>query len=489
MTRNVVVYGKMFTTSHVFTHVLRRLLARRDGALNGVRFHCVFDDRDDARHAAAILPLDRVSVHAQYETLNPFRTDLAWPVETVERWERQYGSPNLRVYIDKERILEGLSEETKWRYLLSHVEYFERLRREIDPVLYVTGAASTIHPWVAVEIFRRTGVPVVSFYPTRFGSTSFILDGPYETLGIRELYKRLLAEGLGSGEERAAQTVLDDYRLRALKPTDYLYVNARRMRALPNPLLALRAVRNAYLTDRRYYDEPFPVLVKRSLKARRTRAYDWYCRRHIARSVSPEPPFFFFPLQFEPEMSLVTQGRGWTDQLELVRLMSYSLPVDRWLYVKEHPNMPAGIRPLAFYRKLTRLPRVKLLDRRLDSYSIIPHAEAVLTITSTAGWEALMFGRPVAVFGHAFYEEFEEGVAQVTDPETLPGVLRDFRRWKVPEGAILAYIAAVLRRAKPGIIIEPRYFPAAAKLVLSDENLDHIGRVILDKLAEVEAVR
>jgi hypothetical protein len=33
-------------------------------------------------------------------------------------------------------------------------------------------------------------------------------------------------------------------------------------------------------------------------------------------------------------------------------------------------------------------------------------------------------------------------------------------------------------------VIEPRYFPGAAPLVLSDDNLDKLGRVILDALPE-----
>ena len=479
-TRNVVVYGKMFTTAHVFIHALRRLLVRP--GLGGYHFHCVFDDRRDAAYAASFLPADRVTVHAQYRELDPFRKDLTWAPETVKRWERLYGHPHLRLYMDKERILDGLPVEVKWRYLLSHIEYFENLIQVTKPVLYISGAASTIHPWVGMEVCRGNGVPCLSFYPTRFGTTSFLLDGPYEQLRIGTLYQALLAQGLDADEERAAQAVLDEYRQNAVKPIDYLYVNAKRMRALPRPGRAIHAIREYYGTDQQYYDEPLHVLLLRALKARRTCFYDWFLRSKMVRTIDPERRFFFFPLQFEPEMSLVTQGRGWTDQLELVRLISQSLPIDRWLYVKEHPNMPAGIRPLRFYRELTSLPRVQLLDRHINSYAIVPHAEAVLTITSTAGWEALMFNRPVGLFGHAFYEEFDAGVVQVTNPEELPRILLNFRRLTISDKTILAYIAAVLRQAKPGILIEPRFFPSAAELVLSDENLDHIGQAILDKL-------
>jgi hypothetical protein len=481
--RNVVFYGKRFTTAHVLTHVLRRLFVTASDRLRGVHVHGVFDDRRDADEARATLPADRVTVHAEYAERDPFAAR-DWPQDTVDDWERRYGDPHLGRYIEGERVLAGRSARQRWAYLLAHVEYYDRLARTLAPVAFVCGAASTMHPWVAMEVFRRNGARCVSFYPTRFGETSFILDGPYETLGIGHEYRALLATGLSEEEGRAAHAVVDAYRAQSLRPTDFAFVNALRTRLWPNPVNAVRIAREFLGTDRRYYDEPFGTLVRRALKARGRPLHDLWGRSRLASAVDRTEPFFFFPLQFEPEMSLAAQSRGWSDQLEVIRLLHDSLPVDRRLYVKEHPNMPPGARPARFYREVARLPRVRLLDRRVSSYTVVPYAEAVLTITSTAGWEALMFDRPVALFGRAFYEEFSEGVVPIANPEDLPDILRSFRDWKGAGDAILAYVTAVLRRSRPGIVIEPRYFPDAAPLVLSDDNLDKLGRVILDALPE-----
>jgi hypothetical protein len=482
VSRNLVVYGKHFTTSHVFTHVLRRLFATRADRLDDVHVHCVFDDRRDADEARALLPSSRVTVHAEYGAMDPFASR-EWPQATIDDWECRYGEPHLGRYLDGERVLAGHDERTRWTYLLSHLEGYDRLSRTLAPAVFVCGAASTIHPWMAMEVFRRNGARCVSFFPTRFGETSFILESAYETLGIAKEYAALLVAGLSDVEDRAARAVADTYRRDSFRPVDFTFVNALRTRMLPNPVNALRIARECLRTDRRYYDEPLGTLVRRAVQARRRPFYDLWLRGRLATTVDRTEPFFFFPLQFEPEMALAVQGRGWTDQLEVIRLIHDSLPVDRRLYVKEHPNMPPGARSVRFYRELLRLPRVRVLDRRVSSYAVVPHAEAVLTITSTAGWEALMLGRPVALFGHAFYEEFGEGVVQVTNPEDLPGILRAFRDWKGFGDAILAYVATVLRHAAPGMMIEPRYFPAAASLVLSDDNLDKMGRVILDALA------
>ena len=79
-------------------------------------------------------------------------------------------------------------------------------------------------------------------------------------------------------------------------------------------------------------------------------------------------------------------------------------------------------------------------------------------------------------------------MVQLTQPETVPAALRAFRDWKpAGEAALAAYIVAVLERSRPGMIIEPRYVPAAAPRVLSDENLDNLGRVIVDALPRAAA--
>jgi hypothetical protein len=231
---------------------------------------------------------------------------------------------------------------------------------------------------------------------------------------------------------------------------------------------------------------PFSKCVARSLAARRTWFHNLYLKRRTIRGIPDRVKYFFFPLHYEPEMAIITKGRGWTNQVRLIRLISDALPTDRWLYVKEHPSMLTGYRPLRFYRVIMSLPRVKLLDQRVNSYDIVSNAEAVLTISGTAGWEALMLGKPVGLFGHCFYEEFSEGVNVVDRPEDLPQILLNLRHRQYSEEDLLAYITAVLSKTRDGVFIDPRFYPQAKDLVLSEENLDNIARVIIEHLVKVD---
>ncbi len=487
MMRPVLVYGRFHTTSCIFIHVLKFLLEKHPQELRRFHLHFLLDDRRDLPLIRQMLPTDQVTVHLQYQSLKPYQKNWTWPTDVTDRWEKLYGSPHLRTYILMERALEGRPEDTRWRYLFSHLEYFERLTQEIRPALFISGAADGLSPWVALSVMKAHSVPILSFSPSRFRSQSFILDNPFEMLHVGPAYRQLRREGLSEEQRNQASALIAEYRQKSVKPMDHLAVRAkhRLRRRLPNPLSLLRLIRESFLTDTGLFDLPFSAAVRRALCGRRTWFYNRWLGPRQLQEIPADEKFFFFPLQYEPEISLATQGRGWTKQLELAKLISNSLPIDRWLYIKEHPSMLSGIRPLGFYRELLKLPKVRLIRQQMDSYQIVPHAEAILSITGTAGWEALMFGRPVVLFGHSFYEEFEEGVVRAEGREELPGILRQIRHRQIPEEGILAYVASVLGKTRAGLFIEPRFYSELQAEILGPTNLADIGQVIREQLAAV----
>lgn len=484
--KSVLIYCRYTTTSVIFIRALGHLLSQ-GRVPPGLRFCLLLDDRRDIELVERFFAGRGVSTKMVYAEIRPFEKRPDPPLARLRDWENRYGAPHLRCYIENERAIEGKAERTKWSYLYAHIDYLERLWHELRPALFITGAAEGLLPWVAMAIARANGTRCISFSPGRFGQRSFILDNPYEILNVGSLYRRKLLEGLTTEEMSAVAKLVSSYRQGQVKPLDHLAVLARKRRHIINPFSAISLVRNACFTDIGNADLPLRRAVIRAVSARRTLVRNALLSRRIVRRLPHGEKFFFFPLQFEPEISLATQGRGWVNQRALIRLIANCLPVDRWLYVKEHPSMLSGIRPGGFYRDILKIPRVRLLDQRMSSHEIVVRAEAVTTITGTAGWEALMQGRPVVLFGHAFYEEFEDGVIRIDDIGRLADALREVRRREIPDKAIHAYVASVLERSHDGIFIDPRAFPHAAPTVLSETNLDAIGRAMLTGLGDLSA--
>lgn len=112
--------------------------------------------------------------------------------------------------------------------------------------------------------------------------------------------------------------------------------------------------------------------------------------------------YFVYPIHFQPEATSCVESQYYSDQLQLIRNIAFSLPRNVYLIVKEHrtnycyPNS-------SFYARIKSFPNVILVSPYLNIKSIIRHSLGLITLNSTAGLEALVMGKRVIALGHVFY--------------------------------------------------------------------------------------
>lgn len=112
--------------------------------------------------------------------------------------------------------------------------------------------------------------------------------------------------------------------------------------------------------------------------------------------------YFFFPLQYEPEASTLVLATYYANQLATIKNTAATLPFPYRLYLKEHPAS-LGTRSADFYKEIKKLPNVVLLSPSEPIQELIKNCQGVITVTSTAGMEAALSGKPVYVLGNVFY--------------------------------------------------------------------------------------
>ncbi len=161
-------------------------------------------------------------------------------------------------------------------------------------------------------------------------------------------------------------------------------------------------------------------------------------------------PFVFFPLHFEPEVSLQVFGRPYQNQIELIRNIALSLPVGQKIVVKEHPRS-LGFRPLKYYKKLLEIPNVYLIDPFVKGYEIIKYACLVAVITGSLGFEAAINKIPVITFGNAPYNLLpDKMVWHVTDLNCLGEQIDQvLNQYQFEPYAIRRYIGAFIQESVP----------------------------------------
>lgn len=138
--------------------------------------------------------------------------------------------------------------------------------------------------------------------------------------------------------------------------------------------------------------------------------------------------------------------------------------------------MSIGRNRLSMLRMLRRMHNVTLVPPHTSTHALIAEARAVAVISSTAGLEALMHGKPVLTMGRPFYSGF--GVTRDLDGpsnirEEIPALLQD----EPDRERILEFLHAAWDRC----------FPGAPVLVdRSDENVRTLAGSI--ELAGIENV-
>lgn len=122
--------------------------------------------------------------------------------------------------------------------------------------------------------------------------------------------------------------------------------------------------------------------------------------------------FVYVPLQYQPEATTSPLGGVFVDQRFLVETLAAALPPDWLVYVKEHPRqlISSGLnfsqyRYKGYYEGLATLSNVRVVPTETDTFALMDAAQAVALNTGTAGLEAVLRGKPVLVFGYAWYRD------------------------------------------------------------------------------------
>lgn len=224
----------------------------------------------------------------------------------------------------------------------------------------------------------------------------------------------------------------------------------------------------------RFYLEYFNIFADNKL---RYRLYE-------SLSVKPDlkSKYVYVSLAGQPERTSCPQGGVFSNQYLMVHTVASALP-DGWrVYVKEHPNhfitdfWPHVCRRQSFYKEIAAIPKVSWVPISSDPFTMIDHAQAVVSIAGTASWEAVLRGKPGIIFGDARYK-FCEGIFRVANLSDCQSALnRIGQGYQVNTEAVLCFLEAVEKACFVGNSdpLPPWY------TITNEENARSITKEILE---------
>lgn len=379
--------------------------------------------------------------------------------------EKEYGLPNLWPYIEIDRVIRhGLflreyphnaspfTHEEMMRILQSSAKKIIAFLEKESPDFILFSAINGINSLLLFHIAKKKNIKTFFIQTARVGN-KYTLTDDYRGLSfIEKTFGDLDAKKISLPNERAqALKFLEEFRKKPVSHSPTQTSQARpvsRSRQfkflLPHKLfnsvywLAKNSADYFRYGKKDYYPKPWHWLLDRAKRKIRVligfeKFYD---------ELDPKENSAFFPLHFEPEMSISLFAPYYKDQLWLIKQIARSLPINYKLYVKEHPVM-FGYRPRSFYRELKKITNVKLLKPTLTSFELLNCAKIVFSISGTAAWEGALLKKPAVIFGDAFFSVLPmvKICRAITD---LPYLIKEqLEKFKYDEEALVNLLTAI----------------------------------------------
>jgi hypothetical protein len=165
-----------------------------------------------------------------------------------------------------------------------------------------------------------------------------------------------------------------------------------------------------------------------------------YIDKNLSYVIDDSVPFVYFPLHQMPDLTLLIGSPFNTNQIEIIRHISKSLPIGYKLYVKEHPTQVLREwRKTSFYKEILSIPNVQLLHYSVKTEDVLKKCSLVITINGIPGLEAAIFKKPAIIFSDSNYSMLPS-VHKLESIYELPDAIRSSLRTKVNANDVDKYL-------------------------------------------------
>jgi hypothetical protein len=339
-----------------------------------------------------------------------------WCLEHYDSSQKNYGDLTWREF----SAAFDRTNSWPWGYeasaniLRQEYQFFEEFFRSERPDAVLFEPPAGLSAEIAYVLSLQYGIPYLGVTDSRISNRLDVLDSEYTNKRYQETFSRLSASDISEAEQTFAEHFLRDflshkrlpsyYGLGKIRFTFFGYVShyLKRSREVVRPLWRYIRARKKFKDIDFESESRLRTALKAPLGVAQRQARI-ALQDGLYRHLQKGDKFYLFLLHMQPEASTLVQARHYLDQVAVVHNIAFALPFPYKLYVKEHPSA-LGKQPESFYRKIQEIPNVQLIAAKENIEELIQESRGVITLTSTAGMEAVLAGKPAYALGNVFYE-------------------------------------------------------------------------------------
>ncbi len=327
-------------------------------------------------------------------------------LEYLKNFEKEYDI-NLQQLAVNERIFYRFNDFYEFSsdeiltILEQECKLFENIITKVKPDFFLTPLTAFHHHQLFYEMCRKKNIKTLVIYMSKFGHRC-VISQDVNKLDFRPRLDDFQSKG------RDFKELLDNFESfnisKQIKDYKKTQTSSKftKLQAISNFLF------NNYSSSKTHYTyygrKRSKVVLNEIKKTRQLRNRRSFIDNNLSKEVPENQKFVYYPLHIEQERNLLIAAPFYTNQIELIRSIVKSLPIDYKLIVKEHPAQETREwRDISEYEEIRNIPNVVLMHPDISSKKIFKKCSLVITIGGTTGLESNFFQKPSIILSDMDY--------------------------------------------------------------------------------------
>ena len=360
-------------------------------------------------------------------------------MENLVKFEKNYGVNLWNLAINERHFyrfnLEKFSDEQILSILEQGCTLFEKIIDEIKPDFLITKWASRHYHQLLIDLCVKKGVKVIQLGQPKIGYKMLISQDPSKIDGVINLNhvttKNRCFEELQKFIKKFNMTK-HQKEFDTKKQTKLGFLNT-----------GIEYIFSKNDLDDNHYDYFFGSGKWKNIRYILTSPNKRKSRKKFLDSLTeniPSKPFVYYPLAVDMERNLLINAPFYTNQIEIIRHIAKSLPINYTLVVKENPaQVSRDWRSLSDYKEIMEIPNVLLINPNVSYDELLKKSSLVVLIGGTTGFEAAFYGKSSITFSDMIYSLLPS-VFRVKNLEELPDLIQSALMYKPESDSLDKYL-------------------------------------------------